>query len=136
MYILYYLIIKNVFLKFTKLDIFPLHITEGMNKHGAANPQSRILGKRVSLKSFSACTLFPLLHTSSNNIFLSSKSPGLRVGERGLLHHPSPLHGVNSQNLGGVVENHQSEICTPPHFLKASVFAPQERVVKSLKFNI
>ena len=76
MYILYYLIIKNLFLRFTKLDIFPLHITERMSKHGAANPQSRILGKRMSLRSFPASTLFPLLHTPSNNIFLSGKSKG------------------------------------------------------------
>lgn len=73
MYILYYLIIKNVFLRFANIAFLPLHITEGTSKHGAANPQSRILGKRVSLKPFSGCTLFTLLYTPISNIFLSGK---------------------------------------------------------------
>lgn len=39
MYILYYLIVKNVFLRFTNLDFFSLlHTTEKVSKHDAANP--------------------------------------------------------------------------------------------------
>jgi hypothetical protein len=49
--ILCYLIIKNAFLKFTKV-VFPppaSHITEGINQCDAADPQSRILGNRMFL---------------------------------------------------------------------------------------
>lgn len=98
-----------------------------MSKHDAANPQSRILGKRVSFKPFSASALFTLLHTPINNVFLSGKSQGCRWGKEGLLlHNSSSLRGARYQNLGGVVENHQSEICIPPHFLKAAVFVQLE----------
>lgn len=49
-----YLIIKNVFLKFTKVVFSPTssHVTEDINKCDAADPQSRILGKRMFLSRF------------------------------------------------------------------------------------
>lgn len=125
-----------MFLRFTKLNIFPLHITEGMSKHGAANPQSRILGKRVSLKSFSASTLFLLLQSPSNNIFLSGKSQGLRVGERGLTSTQllSSLWGQVSKSGRYSEESPVWNLYSP--FFKDLCFCPTGRVVKSLKFNM
>lgn len=51
--ILCYLIIK-MFLRFTNVDFFffASYITESINKYDAADPQSRILGKRVFLGPF------------------------------------------------------------------------------------
>lgn len=110
-----------------------------MNKRDAANPQSRILGKRVSLKSFSASTLFTLLHTftySISNIFLSGKSQVESWGKRTYFYITPPLSMESSQNLGSVVENYHSEICTPSLFFKDLCFCPTGKVINSLKFNV
>lgn len=65
--ILCYLIIKNVFLKFTNVVFLLLasHITEDINKRDAADPESRILRKRMLLSPFKLlgfgfCTITPL----------------------------------------------------------------------------
>lgn len=69
--ILCYLIIKNMFLKFTNVVFLLLasHITEDINKRDAADPESRILRKRMLLSPFKLlgfgfCTITPL-HTPS-----------------------------------------------------------------------
>lgn len=108
-----------------------------MNKRDAANPQSRILGKRVSFKSFSASTLYTLLHTPISNVFLSGKSQvEWELRKEDFYIPPSPLHGVKCQNLGSIVENYHSEICTPPLFFKDLCFCPTGKIIKSLKFNV
>lgn len=94
MYSLNYLIIKNVFLRFANLDFFsPYILTERMSKHDAANPQSRILGKRASQAFICLC----IMHTFTpiSNIFLSGKFQGQGWGKDGLLLHSSfPLSGA------------------------------------------
>lgn len=135
MYIFYYLIIKNVFLRFTNLDIFPYKLPgEWINVMLLIHNPEYWVKECLS-------NLFLPLHYLHFYILPSVTSfypvsPRLRVEERGLLHTSSPLHGVKCQNLGSIVENYHSEICTPPPFFKDLCFCPTGKAIKSLKFNV
>lgn len=139
MYVFYYLIIKSVFLRFTNLDIFPYKLPgEWINVMLLIhNPEYWVKECLSNLfLPLHYLHFYILLHTPISNIFLSGKSQVESWGKRTYFYITPPLSMESSQNLGSVVENYHSEICTPSLFFKDLCFCPTGKVIKSLKFNV
>ena len=124
-----------MFLRFAKLYFFPLRITEGLSKHDAANPESGILGKGLSLKP-----PFLSLHCTLNTviyIIFSLVRPWIGSrGKRASFLTMSPLSrgpGVTDWRCSWI--SAVWNLYFKP-FFKNICFYPTRKFLSSLRFNM